>query len=279
MKMEIELPTDNGDVIDVEFEYTKIEKHFFTCFSLLHEEVNCPHMSPNDPPPKDRVLGITQRIALQRIEAEKKRHDDRRGYVRPEAHSSARPYEGQLDRTRSERSGSRPHHYGHDINRELPTSRPRRPHSHHYRSEASSAQYRVEEKSRISTGSHLHRSPIATSGTYEGHESRAPKGGADMGINSPITPPSRSLQDSFGPQAGRDREGKNSGSNGRRSTLERVSEPTQKRLPPSFESGRLQEPVINLNEDEPMDQDAATEYLAVVPHSRILLPCALETQE
>ncbi|CAN6896104.1 unnamed protein product [Brassica oleracea var. botrytis] len=217
--MEIKLPTDNGDVIDVEFEYTKIEKHCFTCFSLLHEEVNCPHKSLNDPPPKARVLGITQRIALQRIEAEKKRHDDRRGYVRPEAHSSARPYEGQLDRTRSERSGSRPH-YSHDINRELPTSRPGRPHSHHYRNEASSAQYRVVEKSSASTGSHSHRSPIATSGRHKGHESHAPKYGIDIDNNSPITPPSRSLRDRLGPQAGRAREGEISGSSGRRSALE-----------------------------------------------------------
>ncbi|KAF3536113.1 hypothetical protein F2Q69_00023910 [Brassica cretica] len=268
MKMEIELPTDNGDVIDVEFEYTKIEKHCFTCFSLLHEEVNCPHKSLNDPPPKARVLGITQRIALHRIEAEKKRHDDRRGYVRPEAHSSARPYEGQLDRTRSERFGSRPH-YSYDINRELPTSRPGRPHSQNYRNEASSAQYRVVEKSRTSTGSHSHRSPIATSGRQEGHESRAPKDGIYIGLNSPITPPSRSLRDRLGPQAGRAREGEISGSNGRRSALERVAEPTQERLPPSFESGRLQEPVTTLNEDGPMDQYIATECLAVVPHSRI----------
>lgn len=39
MKMEIELPTD--DILEVEFEYIKIEKHCFTCFSLFHEESNC----------------------------------------------------------------------------------------------------------------------------------------------------------------------------------------------------------------------------------------------
>ncbi|KAF3495046.1 hypothetical protein DY000_02053938 [Brassica cretica] len=82
MKMEIELPTD--DITEVEFEYMKIEKHCFTCFSLLHEEIDCPYRPLNAPPPKERKLGITQSIALQRIEAEKKRHDDRRGYSRPE---------------------------------------------------------------------------------------------------------------------------------------------------------------------------------------------------
>ncbi|KAH0874338.1 hypothetical protein HID58_071700, partial [Brassica napus] len=82
MTMDIQLPTD--EVIEVEFEYIKIEKHCFTCFSLFHEESDCPQRPRNAPPPKDRRLGITQRIALQRIEAEKNRHDERRGYRRPE---------------------------------------------------------------------------------------------------------------------------------------------------------------------------------------------------
>lgn len=83
MTMDIQLPTD--EVIEVEFEYIKIEKHCFTCFSLFHEESDCPLRSRNAPPHKDRKLGITQRIALQRIEAEKNRHDERRGYKRPDA--------------------------------------------------------------------------------------------------------------------------------------------------------------------------------------------------
>ncbi|KAL0720876.1 hypothetical protein Bca4012_035475 [Brassica carinata] len=81
MTMDIELPTD--DVITVEFEYIKLEKHCFTCFSLFHEENDCPRRSRRDPPAKERSLGITQRLALQRIEADKRRHDERRGYRRP----------------------------------------------------------------------------------------------------------------------------------------------------------------------------------------------------
>nr|VDD34325.1 unnamed protein product [Brassica oleracea] len=81
MKMDIELPTD--EITEVELEYLKIEKHCFTCFSLFHEELDCPHRPLNALPPKERLLGITQSIALQRIEAEKRRHDDRRGYRRP----------------------------------------------------------------------------------------------------------------------------------------------------------------------------------------------------
>ncbi|KAL0889994.1 hypothetical protein Bca101_013977 [Brassica carinata] len=80
MTVDVQLPTD--EVIEVEVEYIKIEKHCFTCFSLFHEESDCPKRSRHAPPPKERKLGITQRIALQRIEAEKNRHDERRGYRR-----------------------------------------------------------------------------------------------------------------------------------------------------------------------------------------------------
>lgn len=85
MNLEIRLPSD--EVLLVEFEYLKIEKHCFVCFSLLHEESTCPVKPRNLPPPKERKLGITQRLALQRIEAEKQRHDDRRGYIRPSVES------------------------------------------------------------------------------------------------------------------------------------------------------------------------------------------------
>lgn len=82
MKMEILLPSE--EVTEVEFQYLKIEKHCFTCFSLLHEEDDCPSRPRGARAPKDRILGITQAYALQRIEAEKQRHNDRRGYVRPD---------------------------------------------------------------------------------------------------------------------------------------------------------------------------------------------------
>ncbi|KAF2588345.1 hypothetical protein F2Q70_00039271 [Brassica cretica] len=56
MQMEIELPTEDNDVMEVEFEYIKIEKNLFTCFSLFHEEVDCPRRHPNALPPKERAL-------------------------------------------------------------------------------------------------------------------------------------------------------------------------------------------------------------------------------
>ncbi|CAN7105966.1 unnamed protein product [Brassica rapa subsp. narinosa] len=58
MQLEIQLPS--GDLQNVELEYIKIEKHCFTCFSLLHEEVDCPNRPLNPIPLKERKLGITQ---------------------------------------------------------------------------------------------------------------------------------------------------------------------------------------------------------------------------
>lgn len=83
--LDIQLPTD--EITTVELEYLKLEKHYFTCFSLFHEKADCPSRPRNYVPPKDRKLGITQSIALQRIEADKKKHDDRRGYSRPQVNN------------------------------------------------------------------------------------------------------------------------------------------------------------------------------------------------
>ncbi|KAL0699885.1 hypothetical protein Bca4012_056007 [Brassica carinata] len=80
LEMTSEIQVPSGEVTNVDFEYLKIEKHCFTCFSLFHEETECPRRSRNDPPAKERKLGITQRLALDRIEADKRRHDERRGY-------------------------------------------------------------------------------------------------------------------------------------------------------------------------------------------------------
>lgn len=156
MQMEIELPTEDNDVMEVEFEYIKIEKNCFTCFSLFHEEVDCPHRHPNALPPKERALGITQSIALQRIEAEKRRHDDRRGYSRPEdLRVSSRGYYGSYaQRGRNNTKDRNYHIQREDHHREQSIlSRTARSSSHHPRSKAPSLQYRVVDKSRASAGS------------------------------------------------------------------------------------------------------------------------------
>lgn len=103
LEMTSEVQVPSGEVTDVEFEYLKIEKHCFTCLSLFHEENDCTRRSRNDPPAKERKLGITQRLALDRIEADKRRHDERRGYRPLESRHTLR----QEQQTRNRHD----HHY------------------------------------------------------------------------------------------------------------------------------------------------------------------------
>ncbi|KAL0695537.1 hypothetical protein Bca4012_062717 [Brassica carinata] len=73
-----------GSVLPPEPEYIRISNHLEDAVNAMVASV--PLGWPrNLPPPKERNLGITQRLALQRIESEKRRHDDRRGYSRPVA--------------------------------------------------------------------------------------------------------------------------------------------------------------------------------------------------
>ncbi|CAG7863749.1 unnamed protein product, partial [Brassica rapa] len=234
MKMEIELPTD--DITEVEFEYIKIEKHCFTCFSLFHEEIDCPYRPLNAPPPKERKLGITQSIALQRIEAEKKRHDDRRGYSRTEnANLSLRSADDSYIQHRREGNRSEYGRYKDrtgSYNREHSIlSRTARSNAAHYRNQRPSMQYRVVDKSRLSSGSSTpHQLPRSNEIT-----------------------PTRSLKDRLGPSS--DQAETNSGSKERRSALERISEPATSKEPaarrtPSFESGRLQHGETRMDEND-----------------------------
>lgn len=79
MTLPIRMPA--GEVITVELEYEKLEKHCFTCFSLLHEESDCPRLKGKPANPL-RVLGINQQKTLLKLEAEKQKSDLRRGVVR-----------------------------------------------------------------------------------------------------------------------------------------------------------------------------------------------------
>ncbi|KAF2618524.1 hypothetical protein F2Q68_00039969 [Brassica cretica] len=244
--MEIELPTEDNDVMEVEFEYIKIEKNLFTCFSLFHEEVDCPRRHPNALPPKERALGITQSIALQRIEAEKRRHDDRRGYSRPEdLRVSSRGYYGSYaQRGRNNTKDRNYHIQREDHHREQSIlSRTARSSSHHPRSKAPSLQYRVVDKSRASAGS-----------------------------SAPLQNPARQYEDSANrvvryPQAEKDLPSENT-QDDRRSALERLQEPNAVdnhpvRVSPSFESGRLQLAGLDVENDDLLEEDIEEQPLEI----------------
>ncbi|WZY69614.1 hypothetical protein YC2023_001854 [Brassica napus] len=212
----------------------------------------------NAPPPKETKLGITQSIALQRIEAEKKRHDDRRGYSRPEnANLSLRSADDSYNQPR--REGNR-FEYGRykdrtgSYNREhYILSRTARSNAAHYRNQRPSMQYRVVDKSRLSSGSSTpHQVSGGRSGGLAVRTSPPNNIGRDLPRSNELTP-TRSLKDRLGPSS--DQAETNSGSKERRSALQRISEPATSEEPvtrrtPSFESGRLQHGETRMDEND-----------------------------
>ncbi|KAH0884577.1 hypothetical protein HID58_060673, partial [Brassica napus] len=101
----IQLPSD--EILPVKFEYIKLEKHCFMCFSLFHEEVNCPLRSRHDAPARDRKLGITQRLALQRYQ--RPSVDSRPPYDRRDERNSRRTYSDHRDLHTRSKGGFSPY--------------------------------------------------------------------------------------------------------------------------------------------------------------------------
>ncbi|KAJ4873322.1 Uncharacterized protein Rs2_45009 [Raphanus sativus] len=75
MRLPLQLPS--GEVISVDLEYEKLEKHCFLCFSLRHERDHCPLLNAKiDSAASAR--GINQENTLRSLEDNKKRRDGRR---------------------------------------------------------------------------------------------------------------------------------------------------------------------------------------------------------
>lgn len=269
MKMEVALPSE--EITEVEFEYIRIEKHCFTCFSLFHEESDCPSRPRDALPPKQRTLGITQQIALQRIEAEKKRHDERRGYRRPEyPRSSYRQEQDTSTEYRMDSSVNRNHHPRSDSNHRERSilSRTARSNSGYHRNKTNSMQYRVVEKSRFSAGSSVPQFTPHTEPQRDPHYTGIiPNDHRDVppAIVPKDTTPARTIQDRLG-SARRSSDGSTTGSRERRPALERLSASRASadlpsRVSPTFESGRLQRPEEAITTDAMEVQHNSTERL------------------
>lgn len=228
MNLEIRLPSE--DIITVEFEYLKIEKHCFVCFSLFHEEMDCPSKPRYLPPPKERKLGITKRIAFQRIEVEKKRHDDRRGYTRHQP--NARQYRSSTeDRERQSLSHNQSYAGG----------SPRRSQNRHYVAKDRNTTSGYERHRRQSPRDHPPsqtdncRRELSSGKLVSNNKSLASNGlmvdplGAntsiDAGSHNSRTPPSRQLRERLEFPQELSSERTLTTSRERRSTLERITEP------------------------------------------------------
>ncbi|CAN7053750.1 unnamed protein product, partial [Brassica rapa subsp. trilocularis] len=96
MRLPIQLPS--REVIWVDLEYEKLEKHCFLCYSLCHEKDTCPlnrDISPN----KEAPHGISQQNTLRKLEDNRRKNEARR----PSSFSSRDADHGDYQRT-SQRS-------------------------------------------------------------------------------------------------------------------------------------------------------------------------------
>ncbi|KAF3535093.1 hypothetical protein F2Q69_00021013 [Brassica cretica] len=75
MRLPIQLPSE--EIITVDLEYEKLEKHCFLCYSLCHEKENCPR---NKGKPTTQALsqGISQQNTLRKLEEHHRKQDSRK---------------------------------------------------------------------------------------------------------------------------------------------------------------------------------------------------------
>ncbi|CAN7071325.1 unnamed protein product, partial [Brassica oleracea var. botrytis] len=227
--------------------------------------------APADQPPKRLPC-----VALQRIEAEKKRHDDRRGYSRSDVpRTTFKP--SSDSRSYSRREVSRVDSGRYYVRKENQTrehsilSRTAKSNSAYYRNNAPSFQYQAVERNRTSSDSSASRQipmPQPVAPETRGDTPNNP-GTYPQNVQSGEITPTRTLRERLGPTSA----GTTSGSKERRSALARISEPpatTEQpaRRTPSFESGRLQ-----LNDNRATE--AATDQGNMEPLSEERLPATL----
>ncbi|KAJ4873101.1 RNase H domain-containing protein [Raphanus sativus] len=103
----------DGEIITVDLEYEKLEKHCFICYSLCHEKDTCPLNRERE----DKVeakQGISQHNTLRKLEDHRRKHDHRRSLTlssrdrgldsREQHFSSYRSVHSRLQDPRTERT-------------------------------------------------------------------------------------------------------------------------------------------------------------------------------
>lgn len=77
MKMDLQLPS--REIVEIELEYEKLDKHCFLCKSLSHEDGACPFRPVGRTHDEEkRSLGISQHNTLERIAEGRRRQDERK---------------------------------------------------------------------------------------------------------------------------------------------------------------------------------------------------------
>lgn len=275
MVMPVRMPT--GEVISVELEYEKLEKHCFTCFSLLHEESDCPKLRGKEVNPH-RILGINQQKTLLKLEADKQKAG-----ARKEASKLSHP---QLPRGDSSKVPSRSYHRDPTSNyhrprlspplrqtrdlgrrRDSPQGNSSRSYSRHHsdisRSNRSPSSRNRAPHSRISQsrGSHsfgngFHYQHLQLPYNRDTTPARGEVSDIRVDINKKLSSPSLRLTDNPARTSGQKAKGKvDESPKGRRPALERITQSVdlspQPPLPTtSSNSNRLQDVNIQYLDDE-----------------------------
>lgn len=74
MRLPVEL---EGEVIKIDLEYEKLEKHCFICYSLSHEKDTCP-LNRDKPSTQALLQDISQQNTLRMLEDHPRKHDHRK---------------------------------------------------------------------------------------------------------------------------------------------------------------------------------------------------------
>ncbi|CAN7034635.1 unnamed protein product, partial [Brassica rapa subsp. trilocularis] len=77
LEMQLPVQLQSGEVFNVDLEYENLQKHCFYCYSLFHEEDDCPS-KPVSTRTSTHELGISQQNTLRSLEDHRRRQDSRR---------------------------------------------------------------------------------------------------------------------------------------------------------------------------------------------------------
>ncbi|KAG5388406.1 hypothetical protein IGI04_029947, partial [Brassica rapa subsp. trilocularis] len=264
LEMLLPLQLPSGEVISVNLEYEKLEKHCFLCYSLCHEKENCPQYK--DDTGERSPQGISQKNTLRKLEEHRRIHDNKRSislssrdrvsdpreqrssqrsvYSRLQEPVRGRTYQTELSRPHIARERDR-RRYGENMEeRTRSFDRERSSHQSYPTQRNQSPSKRVWRERSPGNRSKEHRRPISS-----GHNTQSSR-----------TPPSRPAREPMNLPAAPDQEEVISGSRYRVPTLERREEELIQGAERISALERLEEPPLH------QERISALERIEEVPN-------------
>ncbi|KAL0719820.1 hypothetical protein Bca4012_069144 [Brassica carinata] len=208
--MQLPVQLQSGEVFNVDLEYESLQKHCFYCYSLFHEEDDCP-TKPTSTRTSSQALGISQQNTLRSIEEHRRRHDHRRA---PSNQSRNSGYRSREEHAVSQRSTTSRTVY--------PERRPYNDHERHHSTYGSRPAGRASERRTMFERRELRDlSPTRSSRDYHLSGDRSHQS------QSSRTPPPKPAREPMDLPVIPERGEINSHSSDRRSVMERIELPQQ----------------------------------------------------